>query len=69
MQTKKELIKYITKLEKDLKRLKEEIESLDDRTVTLEGKFPKLNSIDSALIEEAEGLFEKEFSKELNDSN
>lgn len=69
METKKELIQHVTNLEHELKRLKEEIENLNTGTVTLEGKFPKLNTIDSTLIEKAEGLFEKEFKTELNDSD
>ena len=69
MPTKNELIKHITKLEEELTNLKEEVESMQSQPVSLEGKFPELSSIDPALIDESEELFEKEFRTELNDSS
>ena len=69
MPTKNELIKHITKLEEELTNLKKEVETMKSQPVSLEGKFPELSSIDPALIDESEELFEKEFKTELNDSS
>ena len=68
MPTKKELIKHVTKLEKEVTRLKKKIEDFNIKAVSLEGKFPELSSIDTALIDEAQGEIEREFKAELNDS-
>ena len=69
MPTKKKLIKHIKKVEEELNLLKEELENMKSQPVSLEGKFPELSSIDPALIDESEELFEKEFRAELNDSS
>jgi len=68
MTTKKELFKHITKLEDELTRLKKEIDNFTPKNISLEGKFPELSSIDTPLIDEAQGELEREFKAELHDS-
>ncbi len=67
MVTKQDLIKHIGILEQELQQLKREIESFGSQPVSLGGKFPELSSVDSDLIVEAEGQFEKEVKAEIND--